>query len=391
MVRLFGLPRAYKRILQLLADTVLIALSFVGAMLLRTEDLGILADPGIWLAPLAATPVCLAAFYRLGFYRQVVRAMGGQALLTIVEGVAVSTIALVVSAYLFGLQVPATAPIIYALIAFCTVGGVRFLLRAIYSRTVNRDKTRVVIYGAGEAGRQLLSSLQSGPDYSPVGFVDDARDLQGTQINGLRVYAPEALAELIAEYNVTVVLLAIQSISRQARAAIVARLEHLPVRVQIVPGTTDMVSGRNRIGEIREVTVEDLLGRDPVPPHRPLMRVTTEGKSVMVTGAGGSIGSELCLQILRQRPRILVLLEISEFALYQLDTHLRAGIAAGELPDVRIVPLLGSVGDTDRVSTVLRQFEVETIYHAAAYKHMPLVEQNMVEGLQNNVFGTLNL
>jgi FlaA1/EpsC-like NDP-sugar epimerase len=214
--------------------------------------------------------------------------------------------------------------------------------------------------------------------------------LHGTQIGGLLVFSPGRLEEIIRDYNARVVLLAIPSISRSARAAIVARLEQLPVRVQIIPGTADMVSGRAASAEIREVMVEDLLGRDPVPPNRPLMAATTTGKAVMVTGAGGSIGSELCRQILREGPRVLVLLELSEYALYQIDEELRA-LAAAERPGVRIVPLLGSVGDTDRVTTILRQFEVETIYHAAAYKHMPIVEQNMIEGLSNNVFGTLNL
>ena len=389
-VRLFDMPRPYKRLLQLVADTLLILFSFGAAVLLRTEDWGALAEPLAWIAPVATVPVSLFVFYRLGFYRQVVRAMGGQALLTLVEGVAISTIALVASAYLTGRPLPGTVPIIYALIAFCTVGGVRFMLRDVYSRTVHRDKTRVIIYGAGQSGRQLLSSLMSGHEHAPVAFVDDSPELHGTQIGGLLVFSPARMEELIRDYNARVVLLAIPSISRSARAAIVARLEQLPVRVQIMPGTADMVSGRTATAEIREVMVEDLLGRDPVPPNRPLMAATTAGKAVMVTGAGGSIGSELCRQILREGPRILVLLEISEYALYQIDEELRA-LAAAERPEVRIVPLLGSVGDTDRVTTILRQFEVETIYHAAAYKHMPIVEQNMIEGLSNNVFGTLNL
>jgi FlaA1/EpsC-like NDP-sugar epimerase len=389
-MRLFELPRPYKRSLQLFADTVMIIFSFATAMLLRTEDWGVLAVPRVWIAPIMAVPVCLLVFYRLGFYRQVVRAMSGQALLTLVQGVAISTIAVVASAYLVGLPLPGTVPIIHALIAFCTVGGIRFTLRAIYSRTVHRDKTRVIIYGAGQSGRQLASSLLSGNDHAPVAFVDDSPELHGTQIGGLRVFSPSRLDELIREYNARVVLLAIPSISRSARAAIVARLEQLPVRVQIMPGTADMVSGRAATAEIREVMVEDVLGRDPVPPSRPLMAMTTTGKSVMVTGAGGSIGSELCRQILREGPRVVVLLERSEYALYKIDEELRA-LAAAERPDVRIVPLLGSVGDTDRVTTILRHFAVDTIYHAAAYKHMPIVEQNMVEGLSNNVFGTLNL
>jgi FlaA1/EpsC-like NDP-sugar epimerase len=388
--RLFALPRPYKRSLQLLADTVLIVLSFMLALLLRTEDPALLARGDVWAAPVLAVPVCLIVFYRLGFYRQVVRAMGGQALLSIIAGVAISAITLVATASLVGLRVPMTVPAIYAFIAFCTVGGIRFLLRAIYARTVNRNKTRVVIYGAGQSGRQLRSVLLSGADYVPVAFVDDAPDLHGQQVGGLLVFPPRELDQLVRDYGVEVVLIAIPSISRQARASLVARLQHLPVRVTIMPDTTEMVMGPKAGAPIREVTVEDLLGRDPVPPDAALMGLTITGRVVMVTGAGGSIGSELCRQILAQRPAALLLVEISEFALYTIEAELRRRMAAtGDA--ARIVPLLGSVADGDRMASILKAFAVGTIFHAAAYKHMPLVEQNMVEGISNNVFGTLTI
>ncbi len=389
--RLFELPRTWKRLIQLTADTLLIVFSYVTALVLATESVAVLGGWRVWAAPAAAAFFSLLVFYRLGFYRQVVRALGGQALLSLVEGVGVSAIFVSVSALLFGAPASLALAIIYSLIAFCTVGGVRFLLRAIYWRTRQRAKTRVIIYGAGQSGRELLSSLQSGPDYAPVCFIDDARELHGQQIGGMTVYSPARLPALIHEFNARVVLLAMPSLKRAERAAIVARIEHLPVRVQIMPGIGDMVEGRGNPESpkgIREVTVEDLLGRDPIDPDPALMAPTLAGKSVMVTGAGGSIGSELCRQILRQRPRMLVLLELSEFALYQIDDELKGAAAAA---GVRVVPLLGSAGDTDRVASILRQFGVETIYHAAAYKHMPIVEQNIVEGLSNNLFGTLSI
>jgi FlaA1/EpsC-like NDP-sugar epimerase len=387
---LFDLPRPRKRALQLLADIGLITVSFVLAMLLRTESLAFVADWRVWAALGAALPVTLAVFIKLGFYRAIIRYMGARALRTVIEGVATSAIALMLASYLFNLHVPAAVPFIYAVIAFCTVGGVRFAFRALFFRTQSRLKTRVIIYGAGQSGRQLLHSLMQGPDYAPVAFVDDNRELHGTQIGGLLVFSPNRLPRLIDDYGAKVILLAIPSADRATRAAIIARLEHLPVRVQMIPGMTDVVEGRARFLEVREVTVEDLLGRDPVPPQPQLMSATITGRTVLVTGAGGSIGSELCRQILRQDPAQLVLLELSEFALYRIEQEL-ARQALKEGRRTRLVPLIGSVRDGERVGALLHQFGVQTIYHAAAYKHVPLVEQNMVAGVLNNVFGTLTI
>ena len=387
---LFALPRPQKRALQLLADTLLIMVSFILAMLLRTESLAFLQAKEAWFAMATVVPVSLFVFIRLGFYRAVIRYMGMRAVRTVFEGVGASAVALLVAANLFDMAIPAAVPFTYALLAFCTVGGVRFGFRALYIRSQSRLKTRVIIYGAGQSGRQLLSSLLQGSDYAPVAFVDDAVELQGTQIGGMTVFAPAQLERLIDEYSARVILLAIPSASIATRATILARLEHLPVRVQTIPGVTDIVQGRARVSEIREVTVEDLLGRDPVPPSKPLMSATITGKAVLVSGAGGSIGSELCRQILRQNPHTLVLLEISEYALYRINDELAALCEAENRP-VHLVPLLGSVRDTDRITGLLRQFGVHTIYHAAAYKHVQIVEQNMVEGVANNVFGTLSL
>jgi FlaA1/EpsC-like NDP-sugar epimerase len=387
---LFNLPRPQKRALQVVADVVLITFSFVVAMVLRTESLAFLSERASWLALATVVPVSLFVFVRLGFYRAVIRFMGMRAAITIVEGVGASALVLLVAAYLFDMAIPPAVPFTYALLAFCTVGGVRIGFRALYLRSQSRLKTRVIIYGAGQSGRQLLSSLLQGSDYAPVAFVDDAVELQGTQIGGMTVFSPLQLERLIDEYSAAVILLAIPSASIATRAAILARLEHLSVRVQTIPGVTDIVQGRARISEIREVTVEDLLGRDPVPPSTPLMRANITGKAVLVSGAGGSIGAELCRQILRQQPRTLVLLELSEFALYRISDEL-AALARAENLAVEVVPLLGSVRETERMTGLLRQFGVHTIYHAAAYKHVTIVEQNMVEGVQNNVFGTLSL
>ncbi len=389
---LFELPRAYKRMVQVLVDTVLVAFSFALAMLLRTESLAPLADPLAWFALLAALPVSILAFIKLGFYRAVIRYMGPRAFSTLLVGVLLSAVALGLAVRVFGLPVPAAVPFIYAVLAFCTVGGVRLVMRALYLKRQSRMKTPVIIYGAGTSGRQLLSSLDHGQDYVPVAFVDDARELEGASIGGLRVFRPGRIAGLIDEYGAQVVMLAMPSALPARRAAILARLEELPVRVQTVPDFAEMVSGRGagRQG-FREVTVEDLLGRNPVPADPALLRANIAGKVVLVTGAGGTIGSELCRQILRQEPRALILLDSCEYALYAIDQELRAALTGQEGGVPRVVPLLGSVREAERMRRVLGDFAVQTIYHAAAYKHVPLVEQNAVVGTLNNVFGTLAL
>lgn len=385
---LFDLPRTHKRLLQVATDTVLLAGSFAMAMVLRTESLAFLVDPSIWAALIAALPVTLILFVKLGFYRAVIRYMGLKALVTILNGVVASALVLSGMTIWLELPVPASVPALYAILALCTVGGVRFALRAVYQRTIRREKTRVIIYGAGQSGRQTAHSLWQGLEYAPVAFVDDNPELWGSQIAGLRVFPPSELGRLISDEGARVLLLAMPSLTRAVRAAILRRLEGLPVRVQTIPGMAELVTGKHQVSEISEVTVEDLLGRDPVPPDPDLMAATIRDKSVLVTGAGGSIGSELCRQILRQKPRVLVLSDQSEYALFEIAEELESLRKAAGL-NVKLVRALGSVRDWTRMEKLMRAHGVQSIYHAAAYKHVPMVEDNPIEGLANNVFGTL--
>ncbi|WP_104204260.1 polysaccharide biosynthesis protein [Billgrantia saliphila] len=386
---LFRLPRRQKRTIQLVVDCVLIAASFLLAMLLRLEDWAPLVEVRTWLALVVMIPLSLAIYIRLGFYRAVIRYLGPKAIRAVVIGVVVSALSLPLASYLFALGIPRSVPFIYAMLALLTIGGVRFGLRAIYLRSQIRHKPRVVIYGAGSAGRQLAVSLNHGQEYLPIAFVDDAVSLQNTYIEGLKVYPPRQLGYLSDTYGAERVLLAMPSVSRERRREILAELEPQGFPVQTIPGVADMVTGRARISEVRDVAVEDLLGRDPVPPNPTLMEANIRGKVVLVTGAGGSIGSELCRQILRHGPSRLLLLEISEFGLYCIEQDLRR-IAKEEGHEVRIEALLGSVQHRQRLTAVMKAYAVETVYHAAAYKHVPMVEHNVVEGVQNNVFGTLS-
>ncbi|MWJ28500.1 NAD-dependent epimerase/dehydratase family protein [Halomonas sp. ZH2S] len=385
---LFRLPRRQKRLLQLAADSLLIILSFSMAMLLRLDSWDFARDPKVWMVLPVMIPVSLAIFIRLGFYRAVIRYMSIKAIKTVLAGVLASALTLVVVNYLFDLPVPRSVPFIYAMLALLTIGGVRAALRAMYIKGQLRYKTRVLIYGAGSAGRQLVQSLRHGTEYDPVGFVDDAPHLEAAFIQGLKVYSPGEIGRLIKDYGVKKVLMAIPSAPRARRREILERLEPLEVPVQTIPGMADVVSGRAQINDLRDVAVEDLLGRDPVPPDASLMGANTTGKVVMVTGAGGSIGSELCRQILRQHPAQLLLLELSEFSLYRIEQEL-GQIAREEGIDCPVKALLGSVQYRNRVQKIMTVFCVQTVYHAAAYKHVPMVEHNVVEGLRNNVMGTM--
>lgn len=385
----FYLSRRQKRLVQVFADSSLIILSFSMAMLLRLDSWDFRYSQRDWLILSAVVPLSLFAFVRLGFYRAVIRYMTIKAFEVIIVGVGVSALSLWIVSFLFNVPVPRSIPFIYAMLALITIGGVRFALRGIYLSGQMRKKNRVVIYGAGAAGRQLAASLNHGCEYQPVAFVDDSVNLHNAFIQGLTVYPSTKMAAIINNYSAEKVLLALPSASRTRRREILDSLNSLGVSVQTIPGLADIVSGKSKINEIHDVAVEDLLGRDPTPPDASLMGAKIFGKIVMVTGAGGSIGSELCRQIIRRQPGQLLLLELSEFALYSIEQELLQLSAKMGL-HVDVVPILGSVQNGQRLEAVMKSYRVQTIYHAAAYKHVPMVEYNVIEGVRNNVFGTLH-
>jgi FlaA1/EpsC-like NDP-sugar epimerase len=385
--RLSLLPRSDKRIVMLAADLVGIPAALWTAI---TLQLGTVDHRGIdgdgWLYGLVLV-ASLPIFTRLGLYRAVVRFLGSQALSAVFVGVTVSVV-LVLFADLGFVKsgLPPTVFGIYWALAMIYVGGGRLVARSLMDR--RREGTeRVAIYGAGSAGARLASMLMSSGRYVPVAFIDDNPSLRGSTVHGIEVHRSEDLEALIGEHSIKAVLLALPSLSRWRRQAILARLTPLSVHVQTVPDIGDIVSGRATIEDLRDVDVADLLGRDPVPPHEALLGACIAGKVVMVTGAGGSIGSELCRQILRLGPTRLLLFEMSELALYSIEKELRY-CAERERLSVEIVGLLGNAHHRLRVREVLQSYGVQTVYHAAAYKHVPIVEQNVVEGVHNNVIGT---
>ena len=384
--RLIQLPRTTKQLLMLVAD----AAGFLGCVALvawvHLLDAGNLQG----LALLSAVTLFAAHLLArlLGFYHSVVRYLGMGLLMAGGQVALGSAVILSGSAWALGMT---TQPFRIAVVfgAFCGLYlvGSRYIAQYLLVRGSSGNQS-VIVYGAGAAGARVVQALHGNPAYSPVAFVDDDASMHGKRIGGLHVWARTDLEWLIPKYDVSHVLLAIPSVSRRERRDVIESLEPLPVHVQTVPNIDDLISGKAQVDDIREVDVEDLLSRPPVAPDERLMQATLLDKSVLVTGAGGSIGSELCRQILRIRPKTLVLFELSEAALYAIDKEL--GVMAAKLGiECRIVPLLGSVQEEARVREVMEHFGVDTVYHAAAYKHVPLVEQNIIEGVCNNVLGTL--
>ena len=384
------LSRSTKQTIQVLADSALILIAFALAMFLRLESWRFVGDRSIWTAFAPVIPLTVGFWASMGLYRTVVRYISATALKVLLLGALISAFGLSLADLAIGSPVPRSVPFIHAMMVFGLAGGVRFLIWALFRRTLSSSRKAVFVYGAGDAGRQLVNALHHGREYHPVAFLDDDAALLGSTIGGLRVFSPLALPSLIKDTRAQTVLLAIPSATRARRREIVAAIEVYGLKIKTIPGMADIVSGKAKFSELRSVRPEDLLGRDPVEPNSAMMQHNISGKVVLVSGAGGSIGSELCRQIIELKPTALVLFEISEFSLYAIDAELREALARSGR-SVRLVPLLGSVCDAARVRAVLDHFKVQTIYHAAAYKHVPLVEENVIEGLNNNVFGTMTI
>lgn len=381
------MTRRAKQSLLLVSDTLLLAFAVWAAYALR---LGVWFEPNTYqwlviaLGPLLAIPV----FVRLGLYRSVIRYMGEHALWSIVKGMALATLLLSAAAFMLLLTeaqgVPRSVLVLYFMIGVLLVGSSRFVARWFLWLPLRAHfgGRQVLIYGAGDAGRQLALSLRQGRDYFPAGFVDEDPSLQGKDVGGIRVYSPADLPELVARFGIHDVIVTLPSASSSHRREVVSALEKLPVRVRILPTLAEFGHGAQLKHMVREVDIGDLLGRDPVVPDPTLLGRCITGKTVLVTGAGGSIGSELCRQIVALSPARLVLLEASEHALYQIDREM------GRLGSCPVVPCLGSVCNRALVQRILATHGVQTVYHAAAHKHVPLLEGNVLEAVRNNVFGT---
>lgn len=382
-------PRSIKRAVSVAYDSLAIIGSFYLAFILRMGDISFTFDRAQGLCLFFTLAVSLYTFMRMGLYRAILRYMTQQAMITIIVGITISSLAMAISGFFLHAFLPRSVPIIYIFTTLILVGAPRLVFRNVVKLITPKGNVKVVIYGAGETGNNLAAQLRLSGEFHPIAFIDDNKKLQDSVLSGLTVYPPHKLHTLIKEHNVTRILLALGNISRQERVRIIRYLEPLLVQVQTIPPVMDIVKGAARIDELRNVQIEDLLGRDSVAPNDELMMKNTTGKVVMVTGAGGSIGSELCRQLIKLSPVKIILFEQNEFNLYKIEKEL-ISLQSSKTKKIELIALLGSIQNFPLLNKVMREFEVHTIYHAAAYKHVPIVEHNIIEGVKNNFFGTKN-
>jgi len=383
---LINLSRLQKQLVLLFFDSVALVAILLASFSIR---LGYLYFPGsdlVWVV-LAAPIIAVPVFARFGLYRAVIRYIGFKALWSIVQAVTLYALLWSMIGFMASIDgIPRSVILINWLLGIITIGGSRMVGRWLLSEGQDKKMTRVIIYGAGSAGRQLSIALTQSAEYRPVAFIDDNAQLQRQSIHGIEVFLRKDIDHLIDQKNATEVLLAMPTISRVQRNEIINFLEPYRLLVRSLPGVLELAQGKVKVADLREVSVKDLLGRNSVAANKELLSLNITNKVVMVTGAGGSIGGELCRQLLLLKPQVLILFERSELALYSINQEL----SRNAMPSTKILPMLGSVTNTNRLSQIMKRFDVHTIYHTAAYKHVPMVEYNNAEGVSNNVFGTLN-
>lgn len=377
-------PRAAKLAFLVVLDFCVFPVLLWLCYAIRQFDLGAEVVPNLAFGSVWASVIAVVSLFIFGVYRFIVRTYSELFMVKLGLGTALTVVGLYALAYFTDAFIPTSIPLMFGFLMFAWVwfsrGFIRFIVRSYLQADV--QKKRVAIYGAGNAGQQIAAALYNSDEHLPVLFIDDDPSLTGQQLGRLKVYDADSALKFLAKKNVDEILIALPSVGRMRKSEIVKFLEPAHIKITEIPGLTKLVDGEIRVSDIQEVDIIDLLGRDPVPPVPELLAKNIQDKMVLVTGAGGSIGSELCRQIVKNKPKALVIYELTEFALYSIDKELRLN------SDVTIIPILGSVLDQAKLERVMEQYRVQTVYHAAAYKHVPLVECNPLAGLKNNAIGT---
>ncbi len=377
-------PRQTKQIFLVALDFVVFPILIWLCFVIRQFDLGAEVVPNIPFGSVWVSAIAVFMLFICGVYRFIVRTFNEFFMVKLGLATILSVIGLYLLAYSTHAFVPTSIPLMFGFMMFAWVwfsrGVIRFVVRSYLQANV--PKKRIAIYGAGYAGQQVAAALYRSNEHLPVFFIDDDASLFGQMMGGLKVYSPAYALKLFAKQQVDEILIALPSVGRVRKSEIVKFLEPAHLKITEIPGLTKLVDGEIRVSDIQEVDIIDLLGRDPVPPIQDLLAKNIYNKVVMVTGAGGSIGSELCRQIIKNQPVKIIIYELTEFALYSIDKELKLNT------EIEIVPILGTVLDQPKLERVIEQYQVQTVYHAAAYKHVPLVECNPLAGLKNNSIGT---
>lgn len=379
-------PRLFKQIFLVILDALAFPVILWLCYVIRLFDLGAKIIPGIDHGILLVTLIAILSLAITGVYRFIVRTFNEVFIVKLAIAVSLSMIALYTLSTCTQAYIPMSIPFMFGFMMFAWVwisrASIRFIIKASFYSEIGRK--RIAIYGAGDAGQQIAAALHRSDDHLPVFFIDDYASLQGQIVGGLKVYSVEKALQRFEKDRIEEILLALPSVGRVRKTEIIQQFENAHLKITELPGLTQLVDGEIQISDIQEVDIIDLLGRDPVPPISHLLVKNIQNKIVMVTGAGGSIGSELCRQIIKNNPKMLVLYELTEFALYDIEKELR------QTADCEIIPILGTVQDQQKLERIIEQYHIQTVYHAAAYKHVPLVECNPIAGLKNNSIGTAN-
>lgn len=393
--KIINLPRIVKQFIISFFDSILVILVLLASFSMRLGAWYVPVGDLAWIifsAPLIAVPI----FFRFGLYHAIIRYIDFKSLWTVTQAVSLYALVWGIVSFMASIDgLPRSVILINWVLSILLIGGLRVTANALLSGNFEiqmfnidprKNKKRSLIYGAGYAGVELASALKHSADFNLVGFIDDSKDLQGNKIRGLNIYDSKNIGGVIKKLKVDEVLIAIPSASRSLRASIINKLEPYHLVVKTLPGVSSLAEGKVNISDLREVSMEDLLGRGSAKANTKLLGKNITGKVVMITGAGGSIGSELSRQVLLLKPTALILYEMSEIALYDIDKEL----SNNDLKSINIYPILGNVNNQERLKNIFQSFGVDTIYHAAAYKHVPIVEYNNSEGVENNIFGTLS-
>ncbi|MDA0697861.1 MAG: nucleoside-diphosphate sugar epimerase/dehydratase [Proteobacteria bacterium] len=379
-------PRLFKQIFLVILDALAFPVILWLCYVIRLFDLGAKIIPGIDHGIFLVTLIAILSLAITGVYRFIVRTFNEVFIVKLAIAVSLSMIALYTLSTCTQAYIPMSIPFMFGFMMFAWVwisrASIRFIIKASFYSEIGRK--RIAIYGAGDAGQQMAAALHRSDDHLPVFFIDDYASLQGQIVGGLKVYSVEKALQRFEKDRIEEILLALPSVGRVRKTEIIQQFENAHLKITELPGLTQLVDGEIQISDIQEVDIIDLLGRDPVPPISHLLAKNIQNKIVMVTGAGGSIGSELCRQIIKNNPKMLVLYELTEFALYDIEKELR------QTANCEIIPILGTVQDQQKLERIIEQYHIQTVYHAAAYKHVPLVECNPIAGLKNNSIGTAN-
>ena len=385
--KIFLLKRRFKILVQLLVDSFLIFNIFFLSMYLRLDNLSFIERHDVWITILITIPITLMTFYKLGFYQNIIRYITNEVIITVFYGVFISSWFILFLSQVFSLEIPRSVPIIYFTFMIIFISGIRFTVSLLYKYWKSDKPKLVAIYGAGSTGRQLLNYLKDNNEFRPIIFFDDKDAFNNKNIMGINVKKFENSQNFISKYNLDAILLAMPKLSIEKKQEIIGKINKYNIEIKSIPNISEMMSGSTNQIELRNITIEEILERETVPAIKKLLKPNIFDKNVLVTGAGGSIGSELCRQILKIKPNHLIILDKSEFNLYKINEELQKYIIKHNL-FVKITPLLLSIQESKRIFNLLKKLNVHTIYHSAAYKHVPLIEKNIIGGIQNNIIGT---